>query len=92
VRGRRDGRTVVLVPEPVDGVVGALTLVHVELSPSAPAHRVRRAVEAAGRVGEIVAAVTEVSPGFPLAAVWEAPPAVLLLDPVESVLRVLRPT
>ena len=52
----------------------------------------RRAVEAAGdRVDEIIAAVTEVSPGFPLAAVWEAPPAVLLLDPVESVLQALRP-
>ena len=91
-RGRSDGRTVVMVPERVAGTSQAITLLHVELLPTAPpGDRVRRAVQAAGdRADQIVAAVTEVLPGFPLDTVWELPPAVLLLDPVESVLHTLR--
>jgi glucosamine--fructose-6-phosphate aminotransferase (isomerizing) len=88
-RGRRDGRTVVVVPEQA-GPPRAITLVHVDLLPSASADRVRRAVQAAGdRADEIIAAVTEVSPGAPLDAVWALPPAVLLLEPIERVLDAL---
>jgi hypothetical protein len=49
---------------------------------------VRRAAEATGsRAAEIVAAVTEVSPGYSLDAVWQLPPSVLLLAPIDEVLR-----
>jgi len=92
-RGRRDGRTVVVVPEHVAGVPRSITLLHVELLESAPAEQVRRAVEAAGsRAAEIVAAVTELTPGFPVERVWELPPAVLLLEPVERVLEAVSRT
>jgi glucosamine--fructose-6-phosphate aminotransferase (isomerizing) len=90
-RGRSDGRTVVMVPERVAGTSQAITLLHVELLPTAPGDRVRRAVQANGdRADQIVAAVTEVLPGFPVDSVWELlPPAVLLLDPVECVMQAL---
>jgi glucosamine--fructose-6-phosphate aminotransferase (isomerizing) len=85
-RGQRDGRTVVIVPEYSAGVPRAISLVHVRLLDAAPAEQARRAAEASGhRAAEVIAAVTEV--GLPLDAVWELPPSVLLLDPIEQVLR-----
>ena len=85
-RGQRDGRTVVIVPEFAAGAPRAISLLHVELLDSAPAERARQAAEAIGhRAAEVVAAVTEV--GLPLDAVWELPPSVLLLDPIDQVLR-----
>jgi glucosamine--fructose-6-phosphate aminotransferase (isomerizing) len=88
VRGQRDGRTVVVVPEFVAGLPRAISLVHVELLDVAPAEGARRAAEATGhRAAEVVAAVTEV--GLPLDAVWELPPSVLLLDPLEQMLQAL---
>jgi glucosamine--fructose-6-phosphate aminotransferase (isomerizing) len=90
-RGHADGRTVVIVPELVAGTPRGIGLVHVDLLAAAPPERVRRAVEAAGtRAAEIVAAVTELSPRFPLDEVWELPPEVAVLAPVENVVRALR--
>jgi glucosamine--fructose-6-phosphate aminotransferase (isomerizing) len=87
-RGQRDGRTVVIVPEFAAGVPRWISLVHVEFMATAPADQARQAAEATGsRAAEIVAAVTEVSPGFPLGAVWQLPPAVLLFEPIEQVLK-----
>jgi glucosamine--fructose-6-phosphate aminotransferase (isomerizing) len=92
-RGQRDGRTVVIVPELVAGVPRAITLLHVELMATAPAEAARQAAEATGhRAAELVAGVTEVSPGISLDAVWELPPEVLLLAPIDQVLEAVTGT
>ena len=80
VRGRADGRVVVIVPERLAGIVRTISLVHVTLRETVPADVVRRAVESIGdRADEIVAAVTETAPDFPRDAVWAIHPVTLLI-------------
>jgi glucosamine--fructose-6-phosphate aminotransferase (isomerizing) len=79
VRGRRDGRLVLMVPEPTGARVDALTLLHVGLRETVDAaHLVEVLGLAGGRLEEIRAAVTETAPFFD--------PAVLAGLPVETVL------
>ncbi len=86
LRGRADGRVVIIVPERLAGTVRTISLIHVTLREAVAADVVRRAVESMGdRADEIVAAVTEIAPDFPREAVWAIHPVTLLLKPLEHV-------
>jgi glucosamine--fructose-6-phosphate aminotransferase (isomerizing) len=83
-RGRRDGRTVVLVPEVKGDHVTGLVLLHVELHERLPANRMRRVLEGyRGRLAELRSAVTETEPAFDESLLGELPVVRLLTEPVE---------
>jgi glucosamine--fructose-6-phosphate aminotransferase (isomerizing) len=83
-RGRRDGRTVLLVPEVKDDHVTGLVLLHVTLHELLPAARMRRVLEGyRGRLVELRSAVTETEPSFDESLLGQLPVATLLTEPVE---------
>jgi glucosamine--fructose-6-phosphate aminotransferase (isomerizing) len=64
-RGRRDGRTLVLVPETKDKQTTGLTLLHVRFADRLPAADARTVLEGyRGRYGALRDAVTETEPTF----------------------------
>jgi glucosamine--fructose-6-phosphate aminotransferase (isomerizing) len=64
-RGRRDGRTLVLVPETKDKQTTGLTLLHVRFADRLPPAEARTLLEGyRGRYGALHDAVTETEPGF----------------------------
>jgi len=90
-RGRKDGRLVMLVPEVTEGRTVGLLLLHVGLPGTAPdgdtALRSLRAFR--HRHEEIVAAVTEVVPTFPVSALGALPLEDVLTGPVPEVAEAL---
>jgi glutamine---fructose-6-phosphate transaminase (isomerizing) len=83
-RGRRDGRTFILVPEVKTDNVTGLVLLHVELHERLPATRMRRVLDGyRGRLAELRSAVTETEPGFDETLLGELPVVRLLTDPIE---------
>jgi glucosamine--fructose-6-phosphate aminotransferase (isomerizing) len=64
-RGRRDGRTVVIVPEVKDNVTVGLTLLHARFAARVPADVARTVLQGyQGRYGALRDAVTETTPTF----------------------------
>lgn len=89
-RGRKDGRLVMLVPEVTEGRTVGLLLVHVELPETVPAETALRSLRAfRHRHEEIVAAVTEVVPTFPVDALSSLRLETVLTGPVPEVAEAL---
>jgi glucosamine--fructose-6-phosphate aminotransferase (isomerizing) len=64
-RGRRDGRTVIIVPEVKDNVTIGVTLLHARFVPHLPADVARTVLQGyQGRYGALRDAVTETAPTF----------------------------
>ncbi|MFN8073798.1 MAG: SIS domain-containing protein [Kineosporiaceae bacterium] len=85
-RGRSDGRIVLLVPEMSGQRVAGLTLVHVDLAPSATAEQLTASLTSAGnRLAELQAAVTEQDVTFDPSLLTRLPVADVLLAPVDEV-------
>ncbi len=82
-RGRRDGRTVVIVPETKGAEVTGITLLHVRVHDSLPA-ATRRAVLAGyqGRLAALTDAVTETEVALTDAMLEAVSPLDLLVQPV----------
>jgi glucosamine--fructose-6-phosphate aminotransferase (isomerizing) len=90
VRGRRDQRLVLMVPEQSGSRVNALTLLHVCLRAHTPATQLVDLLELTGdRLAEIRAAVTEVDRPFDAADLARLPVEQVLLAPVEEVAEAL---
>jgi glucosamine--fructose-6-phosphate aminotransferase (isomerizing) len=86
VRGRRDDKLVLMVPEQVGAHVSGLTLLHVRLMPTAPAAALATALDATGtRLAELTAAVTELDQSFDQAALEQVPTETVLIAPVPEV-------
>ena len=88
VRGARDARTVVLVPEAKDGQVCGLTLLHVRFSERLPAEVAAEVL--AGyrtRLDALKDAVTETEEHFELSRLGEEPLVDLLTEPVYQLAR-----
>jgi glucosamine--fructose-6-phosphate aminotransferase (isomerizing) len=83
VRGRRDGRTVVLVPEVKGGEVVGMTLLQVNLFDRLPAPRMRAVLAGyRNRYSAIADAVTETEPEFDDERLGAEPVVDLLTEPV----------
>ncbi|MDQ3276280.1 MAG: SIS domain-containing protein [Actinomycetota bacterium] len=86
VRGQRDDRVVLVVPEDVVGRVRTVSVLHVALHEYSRPGDLRRAMESVGdRTEELVAAITETGPSFSVDDLARVPTASALLDPVETV-------
>ncbi|MEV0154230.1 SIS domain-containing protein [Micromonospora sp. NPDC050686] len=86
VRGRRDDKLVLMVPEQVGAHVSGLTLLHVALAPAADAATLTNALQTTGtRLAEIDAAVTETEAGFDEAMLEKVPVETLLVGSVGEV-------
>ena len=84
LRGRSDGRVVLVVPEQDGNRISHLCVVHVELHERCEPADLVAAMDAVGdRMAEIVAAVTETVPSFEPARLGEFPAEDVLLAPVE---------
>jgi glutamine---fructose-6-phosphate transaminase (isomerizing) len=82
-RGRRDGRTVILVPETKDNEVTGMTLLQVRFADVLPADAARQVLAGyRNRYDALVDAVTETEPRFDDAKLGELPFVDLLVDPV----------
>jgi glucosamine--fructose-6-phosphate aminotransferase (isomerizing) len=82
-RGRRDGRTLVIVPEVKDGTTTALTLLHVRFHDRLPASAARGVLQGyRGRFAALRDAVTETEPAFREDLLADQPVADLLTEPV----------
>jgi glucosamine--fructose-6-phosphate aminotransferase (isomerizing) len=82
-RGRRDGRTMVIVPEVKDNVTVGLTLLHARFAPRLPAEVARTVLQGyQGRYGALRDAVTETTPTFDDAALATFDLVDLLTEPV----------
>jgi glucosamine--fructose-6-phosphate aminotransferase (isomerizing) len=93
VRGARDGRLVLLVPELTGARINALTLLHVGLHDSAEAAHLSEILDATGtRLDEIQAAVTELDSRFDVDALAKLSVETVLLAPVDEVARSLTGT
>lgn len=83
VRGARDGRTVVLVPEVKASSVIGMTLLHVRFADRLPAPTAKAVLAGyRGRHAALRDAVTESEPGFDDALLAEVPIVELLTEPV----------
>nr|MDT0662827.1 SIS domain-containing protein [Micromonospora sp. DSM 115978] len=88
VRGGRDGRLVLMIPERTGARVHALTLAHVVLRDQVdPAHLVELLDLTGSRLEEIRAAVTETDTRFESAGLAALPVETVLLAPVDQVSR-----
>jgi len=86
LRGRLDGRVVLVVPEQEAGEVSHLALVHVALRDHCPAEELVTAMNSVGdRMADIVAAVTETAPSFVPDRLRTLSTEDVLLAPVEWV-------
>ena len=84
LRGRSDGRVVLVAPEQDCNQLSHLCVVHVELHERCEPHDLVAAMDSVGdRMAEIVAAVTETVPSFEPARLREFPAEDVLLAPVE---------
>jgi glucosamine--fructose-6-phosphate aminotransferase (isomerizing) len=84
LRGRSDGRVVLVVPEQDCNRLSHLCVVHVELREHCEPHDLVAAMDSVGdRMAEIIAAVTETVPSFEPARLREFPAEDVLLAPVE---------
>jgi glutamine---fructose-6-phosphate transaminase (isomerizing) len=82
-RGRRDGRTLVAVPEVKDGVTIGITLLHVRFADRLPVASVRGVLQGyANRYGALRDAVTETEPVFREDLLGELPVVDLLTESV----------
>ena len=82
-RGRRDGRTVILVPETKDNEVTGMTLLQVQFADVLPAETARQVLAGyRNRYDALVDAVTETEPRFDDAKLGELPFVDLLVEPV----------
>jgi glucosamine--fructose-6-phosphate aminotransferase (isomerizing) len=83
VRGRRDGRTLVMVPEIKQNQTVGLTLLHVRFAERLPAATVRAVLEGyQGRYSALVDAVTETEPTFDDGGLATLDVVELLTEPV----------
>ncbi len=83
VRGRRDGRTLVLVPEVKHNETVGLTLLHVRFAEHLPADVMRAVLQGyQGRYGALKDAVTETEPAFDDTVLATLPVVDLLTEPV----------
>jgi glucosamine--fructose-6-phosphate aminotransferase (isomerizing) len=90
VRGARDGRLVLLVPELTGARINALTLLHVGLHDTAEAAHLSEILDATGtRLDEIQATVTELDSRFDVDALAKLQVETVLLAPVDEVARSL---
>jgi glucosamine--fructose-6-phosphate aminotransferase (isomerizing) len=87
VRGARDGRLVLMIPEQTGGRVHALTLAHVALVERAEPADLMEVLELTGRLEEIRAAITETDTPFAATALAALPVETVLIGPVEQVVR-----
>jgi glutamine---fructose-6-phosphate transaminase (isomerizing) len=84
LRGRSDGRVVLVVPEQDGNRLSHLCVIHVELRERCEPRDLVAAMDSAGdRMAEIIAAVTETVPSFEPARLSEFPAEDVLLAPVE---------
>jgi glucosamine--fructose-6-phosphate aminotransferase (isomerizing) len=84
-RGRRDGRTLVAVPEVKDGSTTGITLLHVRFVDRLPVSTVRGVLQGyANRYRALRDAVTETEPVFREDLLAEVPVADLLTEPVSE--------
>ncbi len=82
-RGRRDGRTMVIVPEVKDNVTVGLTLLHARFAANRPADVARTVLQGyQGRYGALRDAVTETTPTFDDARLASFDLVDLLTEPV----------
>jgi glucosamine--fructose-6-phosphate aminotransferase (isomerizing) len=82
-RGRRDGRTVVIVPEVKDNETIGVTLLQARFVPNLPADVARTVLQGyQGRYGALRDAVTETSPAFDDARLATVDVVDLLTEPV----------
>ncbi|WP_345535142.1 SIS domain-containing protein [Phytohabitans rumicis] len=88
VRGRCDGRLVLMVPELTGTRVKALTLLHVALRERADAVHLTE-VLGGGRLEEIRAAVTETDAPFDPSVLADLPVETVLLSPVDEIARMI---
>jgi glucosamine--fructose-6-phosphate aminotransferase (isomerizing) len=90
VRGARDGRLVIMIPEQTGARVHALTIAHVVLRERVePAHLTQLLELTGTRLEEIRAAVTETDMPFDAARLAEIPIETVLLAPIDEVTRAL---
>jgi glucosamine--fructose-6-phosphate aminotransferase (isomerizing) len=83
VRGRADGRTLVIVPEVKNNETVGLTLLHVGFAPTLEPDAMRNVLEAyQGRYGALKDAVTETEPTFDDEVLAHVPVVELLTEPV----------
>jgi glucosamine--fructose-6-phosphate aminotransferase (isomerizing) len=83
-RGRRDGRTIVIVPEVKDGATTGITLLHVHLHDRLPASTARSVMQGyRGRFAALRDAVTETEPVFREDLLADQPVLDLLVDPIQ---------
>ena len=83
--GRRDGRTVVLVPEVKNGVTTGITLLHVAFAERLSADAARGVLQGyRNRYSELRDAVTETEPSFREDLLAAIAPADLLTEPVSE--------
>jgi glutamine---fructose-6-phosphate transaminase (isomerizing) len=81
--GGRDGRSLILVPETVDGAVCGMTLLHVRFRETLPAEQVRQVLEGyRDRYAALVDAVTETEATFSDERLEQVPLLELLTRPV----------
>ena len=84
-RGRRDGRTLIAVPEVKDGAATGITLLHVRFADSVPVGSARSILQGyANRYAAIRDAVTETEPVFREDLLAEIPVVELLTAPVND--------
>ena len=83
--GRRDGRTVVLVPEVKNGVTTGITLLHVAFADRLSVDAARGVLQGyRNRYSELRDAVTETEPSFREDLLAAIPPADLLTEPISD--------
>ena len=84
-RGRRDGRTIVIVPEVKDGATTGITLLHVRFHDRLPASTARGVMQGyRGRFAALRDAVTETEPAFREDLLADQPVLDLLVDPIHA--------
>jgi glucosamine--fructose-6-phosphate aminotransferase (isomerizing) len=85
-RGRRDGRTIIAVPEVKDGATTGITLLHVRFAGPLPMATARSVLQGyANRYAAIRDAVTETEPVFREDLLAEVPVVDLLTAPINEV-------
>ena len=85
-RGRRDGRTVLIVPEVKGGATTGLTLCHLVVEPSLTASTARAVLQGyRNRYRQLVDVVTETEPTFRDDLLADVPTVDLLTAPISDV-------
>lgn len=88
IRGRSDGRVVIVVPEPAYGEPGSrrVSVVHVELRPQVPPATIVAVLQhMGGRWRELLAAITETEPNFDERDIGAVGVTDLLFGPIDEV-------